>query len=151
MKNENSVQHLLFCEPLREVACTLSPEQPEWHRQCCSPLSLGTGVHSAPGHHSFQPDLWASLLYLELFCASIRKMCLEVIASLLFPPWLKSFHRNTLLWLQGKPVFSFVSDTDLSNQNPHKTWTVCTQHWIIRSIYKCLDGHRTGECFKDSF
>ena len=29
----------------------------EWHRQTVPPTSLGTGVHSAPSHHSFELDL----------------------------------------------------------------------------------------------
>ena len=48
------------------------------------------------------------MLYLDLFCASVSKMCPKVIASLLYAILAyKKFPRNALLLDIGKPVFEF--------------------------------------------
>ena len=52
---------------------------------------------SPSSHHSFEMDLWVSVLDLNLFCASVSKMCLKVIPSSLFAILTyERFHRNVL-------------------------------------------------------
>ena len=64
------------------------------------PWGLSISVSSC---HSSKLCLWASVLYLNLFCASIRKMCPEVIASSVDAILVyKKFYRNALLSESGK-------------------------------------------------
>ena len=64
------------------------------------PWGLSISVSSC---HSSKLCLWASVLYLNLFCASIRKMCPEVIASSVDAILVyKKFYRNAVLSESGK-------------------------------------------------
>ena len=57
-----------------------APQQREWcHQAPPQGTMLGTTVSS---HHSFELCLWTSVLYLDLFCSAISKMCL--LASSLY-------------------------------------------------------------------
>lgn len=75
--------------------------QPEW------PLhtpSLGAARHIAASGpiDSFELCLWASGLYLHLFCAPISRLCPKVIASTLYTILVhEKFKRNTLLLDSG--------------------------------------------------
>lgn len=73
----------------------------EW---LCQAPSLGTTLSiSASEHPSFEQCLWVSVLYLDWLCASISKMCPEVIASSPYATSAyKRFHRNTLLSVAGE-------------------------------------------------
>lgn len=53
---------------------------------------------SASGNRSFELCFWASVLYLDLLCASISKMYPKSISLLSVIPAYKRFHRNTLLF-----------------------------------------------------
>lgn len=80
-------------------------QQQEWHRQA---PSLGTTLSiSATSRHSFELCLWTSVLYLNLFCASVTKMYPKMIASLLYTILAyERFPRNALLSdSSGKPVY----------------------------------------------
>lgn len=70
MKNENSVQ-CWFCRS----GSSAYTEQWEWHHQA---PSLGALLQ----HRNTKPlelwTVWASVLYLHLFCASVSKMCPKV-------------------------------------------------------------------------
>ena len=49
-------------------------------------------------HHNFERSKEASVIYLNLLCASISKTCSKVIVSLFYAiSAYKSFHRNVLL------------------------------------------------------
>lgn len=53
--------------------------------------------------------VWASVLYRNLFCASISKMCPKLTATLLFTCFgLKRFHGNTLLLDSGESLLSLL-------------------------------------------
>ena len=58
------------------------PEQWERHQQVPSLGSILSVL--ASNLHSLELCLWASALYLNLFCASISEVCHKVIASLLY-------------------------------------------------------------------
>lgn len=67
-KIENSVQHFFLQRAIKKVA----EGQREWH---CQAHSLGTTLSiSATSSHGFELCLGASVLCLDLFCASTSKM-----------------------------------------------------------------------------
>lgn len=93
-------------------------------QRVCTQLLGGSG-HEHQDRHRHAPFLergsasqlqaatalpvWASVLYLNLFCASISKMCPRLIAALLFTCFgLKRFHGNTLLLDSGKRLLSLL-------------------------------------------
>lgn len=91
-ERENSVQCLFFSHYRGSVHF----EQ----RECCrlAPSPGTTLSISASSRHSFDLSLWAPVLYLDLFCASLSKMCLKVVASLLYVILARQrFHRLALL------------------------------------------------------
>ena len=80
------------------------PKQQESH--CQTPFLGTAGSISASSHHSFEMCLWASVLFLDLFCASVSRMCPKVTASSLciFSAF-ERFHRNALLLDSGGNLY----------------------------------------------
>jgi len=85
----------------------LLPQQLHWSStiyQAPSPaVTLGILV---PGHHSFELCLWAYLLYLDLFSASITKMCPKLTASSIYTlQFTKDFTGVPYFWIVGVSIF----------------------------------------------
>ena len=67
------------------------------------PSSFPRNYMKHPSCHSFELCLWASVIYLDLFCASVSKMCLKVTdASLYAILAYEQFHRNALISDSGR-------------------------------------------------
>lgn len=71
-KDENSILHLFVASHYRG---SVYPKQQEWHSSLLPPAT--TLSISASGHQ-FWTCLWASELYLDLYCASVSKVCPKV-------------------------------------------------------------------------
>ena len=94
------------------VSCYGVSTQPEQREQPQKPPSLGTTLSIS--RHSFELYLWASVLHLDSFCASVSNMCLKVIASLFTPFWLmKVFIGMLYFQTAGKTV---PKSTNLRNR-----------------------------------
>ena len=88
----------LFCRSI------LYSEQQEWPCQAPSPGT--TPRISASSHHSSELCLRASVLYLDLFYASLSDMCLKVTVSFLYDiSAYKTFHRKSLVWGSGENLY----------------------------------------------
>jgi len=74
-------------------------KQGVWHRQGSS-LRTRLGI-SPSSLHSFELCLWASGLYLNLFCVSISKMCVKVTASLVYTISYEKFLGRLYFWIVG--------------------------------------------------
>lgn len=74
----NSIQ-CLFCSKPPEVA----HPPPSSGSGTAKLLSPTLSISASSCRCSFEQSLWASVLSLDLFCASISRMCPQVIASLL--------------------------------------------------------------------
>ena len=91
------------------------PELEDWHHQAPSLETILSILASS--RHSFQLCLWASVLYLDLFCTSVSKMCSKVIVFSLYAVLAyESFHRNALL-SNSRGTLYWVSDTILGTFN----------------------------------
>ena len=95
-KSENTIpQHWFCCDgAITETEHTLL----RGGSMAPSP-SPGTALSISASHHPrFELCLWASVLHLNLFCASVSKMCPQVIGCLHYAiSAYKSFHRNAAL------------------------------------------------------
>ena len=108
VKSESTLSVCFAASCCRDSTC---PELQDWHRQA---PSLGTMFSVlASGCRSFELCLWASVLYLDLFCTPVSKMCSKVIIFSLYAVLVyKRFHRNALL-LDNRGTMYWVSDTIL--------------------------------------
>lgn len=100
---------------LREKGRSENSTHPE-HRDCLRPTARRRHWAPSPGNHSqylsmsasqlcpLHLCLWVSVIYFNVLCAALNKMCLKDLAS-----WLsaisavRSFHRSTLLWVGDLP------------------------------------------------
>lgn len=69
-KSRNSIQHLFGTEPLQSYV--------HWSSGNGTAEPLPQELYSASTCHGFELCLGASVLYLNLFCASVTKVCPEV-------------------------------------------------------------------------
>ena len=115
---------------LREKGRSENSTHPE-HRDCLHPAARRRHWAPSPGNHSqylsmsasqlcpLHLCLWVSVIYFNVLCAALNKMCLKDLAS-----WLsaisasRSFHRSTLLWVGGL-AFPLTQPWDVGFQGRH--------------------------------
>lgn len=94
------------------------------HKGSTHPKQLAAPPSSFPGNHIqhlFEPCLWVSVLYLDLFCETVSKTCPKIIASSFYANLVcKSFHRRALLSDSGGHLYRRNSDKKkLSHRELH--------------------------------
>ena len=82
--------------------------------------------HSASSCRSFELHLWASVLYRDVCCASVGKMCPKVIASSLYTiSAYGRFHRHALLSESGGTLYTNNESTSIILlSSPHLRWNI---------------------------
>ena len=87
----------------------MHPEHQEWHHQ-----ALSWRINSASSCPSYELCLWVSLLHLSLFCASISKICPQIIACLLNTISVyKRFHRTPHFQIAGETCIDVLTILNL--------------------------------------
>lgn len=93
------------------VCFVVSPYYRQWALNSDSgPTKLLTWeLHSASSHHSFELGLGATVLYFDLFYASVSKTCPKVILFMLF--WFtKGFTGTLSFWIAGQNCTCWTND-----------------------------------------
>ena len=124
-KIEISIRHL-FCREFLYRQCTPWAE--------CSLPALSWEPLSASSHRSFGLCLWASVLYLGLFCVSVNKTFPKVTGSSLYTILAyERFHKNTTFREWRKPANRLAQNMKINISGwimytPRKIsfWTKCT-------------------------
>ena len=91
-----------------KVGLILEGHLQQWEWPCQAP-SLGTTL-SASSLPGFELCLWASVLYINSFGASVSKMCPKVIISLLYAILINErFHWMLCFWIVGEtPIYTYI-------------------------------------------